>query len=246
MSCEDIASTYSHFFVLVFDTSTLVDQVDVVGEQGVAAVLRDDTERDDDSQPPAVAAGPDEVHVAAVCLCVNLHSDRVPHLLVLELHSCVVLVTVGVVVCKHVESLVVALLGNEPSRRLGDPEDETQLDDGWETLEDSDGSPGPLTVGLRGTPGDPGDEESAQVPETVVDGGENSTVLRVADLSEQNGRAHLRETVSETENQTTSEVDVPVGGKGRNDRSNDHDGTADGNWDLTSEPLSDERTIGLG
>lgn len=46
----------------------------------------------------------------------------------------------------------------------------------------------------------------AQVPETVVDGSDGATVLGMADLSEQQRRAHLRERVAETEQETTTHV----------------------------------------
>lgn len=106
--------TYSHLLVLARDTRAFVDQVDVVGEQSVSTVLRNNTERDQNSQPPSVAARLKEVEVAGVFGRVDFHPNRLFHLLVFELHSRVVAVATRVVVCKHVESLLVALLGDKP------------------------------------------------------------------------------------------------------------------------------------
>lgn len=40
--------------------------------------------------------------------------------------------------------------------------------------------------------------QSTQVPETVIDSGDLATVLRVADLGQQDRRGHLSQTVSES------------------------------------------------
>ena len=48
--------------------------------------------------------------------------------------------------------------------------------------------------------------QRTQVPETVVDGGERTTVLRVADLSEKHGGGHLGQRVAETKDESTAHV----------------------------------------
>lgn len=48
--------------------------------------------------------------------------------------------------------------------------------------------------------------QRTQVPETVVDSSERTTVLRMADLSEKHRRGHLSQRVTETENESTSHV----------------------------------------
>lgn len=109
-------NTYPHLLVLARDTSTFVDEVDVVGEQRVTTVLRDDAKRNQDSQPPAVATSLDKVDIAGVLGCIYFHSDRLLHLLIFELNSGVIVITVRVVVSKHVQSVFVALLGDKPLR----------------------------------------------------------------------------------------------------------------------------------
>ncbi len=118
-----------------------VDGVDVVGEEGVAGILRDDAERHQDGQAPAVAAGLEEVDVAGGVLDVLLGVDGLADLAELELDRGVVLVATGVVAGQGVERLVGAVLGHQPAGRLGDPVDEGQLYERGHDLDERDGPP---------------------------------------------------------------------------------------------------------
>ena len=103
------------------DAGAFVNNVDVVGENGVAGVLGNDTEGDDDGQTPAVPLCLEEIRVldGAVSQLVEAHS--LFDLLELVLHGCVVLVASSVVGGEHLKSLVGAILGYQESRRFGDP-----------------------------------------------------------------------------------------------------------------------------
>jgi hypothetical protein len=48
--------------------------------------------------------------------------------------------------------------------------------------------------------------ECAQIPQAVVNSGDLSTVLGVADLSEEDGGSHLGQTVAEAKEQSTGDV----------------------------------------
>lgn len=130
-----LASVETGLLGLIGDTGVLVDDVGVVAEQGIAGVLRDDTERDEKHEAVAVSSGLDEVEVAAVLVCLVLHGNGFFDLVVLELDSGVLAVAIGVVLGEDVEGLVVALLGHEPTGRLGDPPDEAELDEGGSALD---------------------------------------------------------------------------------------------------------------
>jgi len=123
------------------DTGTSVDQVGVVGEQGVTRVLRDDTERDENGQPPSVTLGLQEVDVVGALLGLLLQSQGVSDFTEFELDGGVVLVTGGVVVGEHVQGLIRTILVNQPSWGFWDPVDEGKLDDRWHDLEESDSLP---------------------------------------------------------------------------------------------------------
>ena len=92
----------------------------VVGDDGVTGVLGDDTDGDDNGEPPAVTLGPEEVEVAGAVVNIGLNAESLLDLAVLELNSQVVLVAVGVVLGQGLEGLVIAVLGDEPSGGLWD------------------------------------------------------------------------------------------------------------------------------
>lgn len=52
---------YSELRLLRINTTALVDQMRVVGDDGVTTVLGDETDRDDNGKPPSVALGPKEI-----------------------------------------------------------------------------------------------------------------------------------------------------------------------------------------
>lgn len=155
---KGIGKTYSKLLVLVLDTGTLVDDINVVGKQGVARVLRDDTQGDDDGESPAVATGSEKVHVRGGSLGRAVGLDGLLDLTVLELDSGVVNVAAGVVLGEDLEGLLRLVLMDEISRRLGNPPNTTELDDGGDGLDEGDRSPGPLAVDGCSTPADDGDD----------------------------------------------------------------------------------------
>jgi hypothetical protein len=52
---------YTELLRLRSNTSVLVDQIRVVGDNGVTAVLGDDTDGDNNGKPPAITPGLKEV-----------------------------------------------------------------------------------------------------------------------------------------------------------------------------------------
>lgn len=110
---------YPELRFLPLNTTALVDQMRVVRDDGVAAVLGDDTDGYDNGKPPSVALGPEEVQVAGAVSNLRLYPESFPYFTVLELDGQVVLVAVGVVFGQCLEGLLVAVLGDQPSGRLG-------------------------------------------------------------------------------------------------------------------------------
>jgi hypothetical protein len=111
------------------DTNALVDVGGVVRCKTVAGPLREQTERREEHKPVPVALGLEEVEVGGSLLVLELQAERLLDLGVLELDSGVVDVAVGVVFGEHVESLLVPLLGDQPTWRLRNEPDEHQLND---------------------------------------------------------------------------------------------------------------------
>jgi hypothetical protein len=138
---ESVSDVKTETLTSRLDTGTTVDQISVVGEQSVAGVLRDDTERDENGQPPSVTLGLEEINVAGALVGFLLKTHGLLDFTVFELNGGVILVTSGVVVGEHVKSLIGTILVNQPSWRFWDPVDEDDLDDRWEDLEESNGLP---------------------------------------------------------------------------------------------------------
>lgn len=203
---DGLASGDAELLVLLGDTGALVDGVHVVGEQSITRVLGDDTEGDDDGQPPAVTLGAEEVHVGGGPVGLLLDADGLLDLLELELDGSIVGVATSVPGGKDVEGLLVPVLVDEETGGLGDEPDEGELDEGGDDLDEGDGTPRPVVVDVGSSPSNAGHEQGTQVPQAVVDGRDGTTVLRVADLSEEKGRGHLGERVAETQDETTTQV----------------------------------------
>lgn len=203
---DGLAGGDTKLLVLVGDTGTLVDGVHVVGEKSVTGVLGNDTEGDNDGQPPAVALGAEEVEVAGSTVGILLQADGGLDLSELKLDSGVVRVATAVPLREHGKSLLVTVLVDEITRRLGNPPDESELNDGRHNLDEGDGPPRPVVVNTGSTPANAGHNQGTQVPQAIVDGGDRTTVLRMADFGEQQRRSHLSQRVTETENETTTEV----------------------------------------
>lgn len=106
---------------LLLDTGALIDEIGVVTDQGITRVLGDDTKRDKDHEAVTVATSFQKVEIAAVGLCLVLHGNSVLHLVILELDSGIIAVTIGMVLSENVESLLGTLLGYKPAGRLRDP-----------------------------------------------------------------------------------------------------------------------------
>lgn len=84
-----------------------------------------------------------QTHLASV-LVLKLQLQCLLDLVVLKLNGGVLSITISVIFGKHSKSLVVLVLGYEVTRRLGNPVDEGELDQGWQALEDAWDTPAPL------------------------------------------------------------------------------------------------------
>lgn len=82
--------------MLPSDTSVCVDQVRVVRDNGVAAVLGDNADGYNNSKPPAITLGPEEVYVVSSRVNLLLYPESFPDFAVLELDCQIVLVAIGV------------------------------------------------------------------------------------------------------------------------------------------------------
>lgn len=89
--------SYTELWFLPTNTTAFVDQMRVVRDDGVTAVLGDKTNGDNNGKPPTVALGQEEVPVFGGVINLRLHLESFPDFTVLELDGKVVFVAVGVV-----------------------------------------------------------------------------------------------------------------------------------------------------
>jgi len=155
---EEGKNTYSKLLVLLTDTSVGVDVINVVGEQSVTGVLRNDTEGDDNGKSPPVTLGAEEVHVAGALVGLGLHDDGLLDLTELELDGSVGRVATTVMLDEDIKGLIGLVLADEVTGGLGNPPDTAELEDGGEGLDEGDGPPAPVAVDLGGAPADDGDD----------------------------------------------------------------------------------------
>jgi hypothetical protein len=133
--------TYWDLLVLLFNTHAVINEVHVIAEESVSRVLRNDTEGDEERQSVSVALRSQEVHVAACLLVFEFKSQGLLDFAEFESNSCILLVTIGVVVGKDSFGLLITLLGDEPTGRFWNPVDEGDLDHGWDDLKKGKSSP---------------------------------------------------------------------------------------------------------
>lgn len=150
--------TYSKLLVLLGNTGTLVDNVHVVGQNGVTRVLGDDTERNDDGESPAVALGEQEVDITGLLLDCLVGVDGLLDLAVLELDGGIVDIAAGVVLGKNGKGLLGLVLADQVTGGLRDEPDTAELDEGRNGLDEGDGSPRPVAVDGGGTPTNDGND----------------------------------------------------------------------------------------
>lgn len=227
----------------VGDAGGLVQLGGVVGDNGVAGPLGEEAERQENGEAVTVAAGLEEVEVAAVLGRLHLEADGLLDLAELKLDGGVVGVAVGVVLGEDVEGLVVLVLGDQKTGRLGNPPDTEELDDGGESLEQGGNAPRPVVVDVVGAEGQPGDNEGTDVPQAVVDGGETSAVLRMSELSEKHGGGDLGEGVAKAEHGTATHKGIEVLGGGLENGTDDHDNAANDDGELAAEVVGKEGAV---
>ena len=118
------------------DASSLINNVDVVGENSVTRILGDDTKGNDDKQSVSVSLGLEEVEIAGCGLLASL--DSLLDLAVLELNGDIVRISTSMMLCEDLQSFVTPVLAHEPTGRFREPPDAANLDDGWHGLDEGD------------------------------------------------------------------------------------------------------------
>lgn len=137
------------------DADTVKNELEVVGDNTVAGPLTEDSEGNNEHETTAVTASSEEVHPLGVGVGLLVHGHGSANLVVLNLDDLVIDITLGVVLGEHVESILVAVLGNHETRALRNPPDDAEDDNGAPALEKRGSSPCPVAGDLEGAECDP-------------------------------------------------------------------------------------------
>lgn len=127
-----------------------VEHVGVVRNDGIARPLGEETQREQDDEPVAVALGFEEVQVRGVRVRLHFQFDCLLDLLVFELDRWVVAVSVAMVLGQDVERFLMLVLCHEVSGRLRNPPDEDDLHNRRQALSQSRDTPCPGGVDIVG------------------------------------------------------------------------------------------------
>lgn len=103
------------------NSHTVVDKIDIVAEQSISRVLRDDTERNEKHQAISVTSGLQEVGVIARLPVLKLESEGLLDFTELELDGRILSVAISMVMSERRKRLFVSFLRNVPSWRFWNP-----------------------------------------------------------------------------------------------------------------------------
>ena len=208
------------------DTDSVENTRDVITDETVARPLREETCGDQDDEPVAVALGLEDLEPTSL-LQLLLNSDGLLDFLELQLHHLVVDVSLSVDMGKDGQSLLVLALGHVETGRFGNKPHTGDLDERRHSLDDGRNAPGPLAVDVVGAICEPGGDDRSDIPafllvemaikyrvynlpSRVVDSGEDSTVLWVADFGNQKRGGSVGNGNSQTEEETSSDKHLEV------------------------------------
>ena len=180
----------------------LQNNVEVIRDDSIARPLREEGNTDNGSHTPSVSRCGEEGLVGRALSSFLLHSDSLLHLCHLKVDERVVKVTSTVVLGDDSGSLLLPSVVDEPSWRLGNQEDEEELEDRGKTLKDRGDSPGPGVGDAEGTVGRPGGNDGTEVPGRVVERGNGSTVGWESQLGDENGCGQAGESESESDQES--------------------------------------------
>lgn len=228
----------------ICDTNSIHDILEVVRDEAVARPLREQTGSHDQQESVAVTPGGDELPPAGAPGRVGLELDGLLDLLVLELDERVGGITVGMVLGKDLQGLLWLVLGHEPTGRLGDHPQSGELDNRGKCLHDGRGSPRPIAVDFEGTIGDPGGNDSADVPCSVVEGSDSTTVLGMAQFGKEERSRGLGNRASKADEETGTNEHAKVLRSGLEGNAEHHKKDAGNNGQTTAKVIGDVRREG--
>ena len=217
----------------------------VVAEQRVARQLGEEADEEGDVE---AATQPVRGHQLHPRLLGHLHLrlDGLADLGHLGLDEQRVPVALGVVLDQDGAGLLVAVLGHEVARRLGEQEDGADLEDRGADLEQRRDTPRPVALDVGGAEGDGRGENLADEVGRVEERRHDGTLLGMRQLTDQGGARDDAEEDAGAEDHAGNDVHGDVLGETLEERAEDHGERADHDGPPAAEPLSEPWGDGHG
>jgi hypothetical protein len=181
------------------DTDRDEDRVQVVRDETVTGPLGKEGDGDNDPHPLQVTPALEQAEPGRALRGFPLEVDGRLALVEFVLGKRVRSVPGTVVLDEEVHSTLFLAVVDVPSGRLGDQEDEDDLEDRGETLQEGGDSPGPSVGDSESSVGGPGGDDGTEVPGRVVERGQGSTVGRERQLGDQEGGGGTGESETESD-----------------------------------------------
>lgn len=122
--------------------------------------------------------------------------------------------------------------------------DEKNLDDRGQALENRGDTPRPAALDTEGTESGPSCDNGTREPESVIERGERSTLSGVGNFTDQEGRGHLGERSTETDEETGADKHAEVLRASLENGTNQDDDRAENNTSFAAKDIGYIRSQG--
>ena len=198
---------------------------EVVRDEGVARPLGEETKHGGDEHTAAHTSGLEEIGPRPLA-GLHLELDGGRHLGELGRHELVAAVTLAVVLLQNVAGLLCAVLGNEPAGRLGQEEDEADLEKRGANLKERGNAPRPIVGDVVGAEADGGGDNLPDEVGDVEKRGHDGALLGVRQLTDERRARDNAGRDAEAENHAGNDVHADVLSETLNEGTHDHDAGA--------------------
>lgn len=222
--------------IWILDTGTLESERHEVGDNSVTGPLTNESHEEDHENTPEIAPAVEELTVIPPFLVRSIVGNTFLEFADLELDDRIVRVTLTMVLGENGESLIMTVIGEQPTWGFWEEEREDQDETRENTLEVKWDSPALIRVGEVETSsvGDPGSWDGTHEPESIVDTSNGTTPRWWSDFDDVGWTSGGRDVDTETEDETSDNELSPALGSSLNERTKDDKSSTDNHTPTTS------------
>jgi len=217
----------------------------VVAEQGVAGQLGEETDEERDDNAAAHTIRPEQVH-PALLRGLHLRANGLADLHDLSLDEERAGVALSVVLDEHLSGLLIAVLGDEVTGRLGEEEDGGNLQDRGADLQQRGQAPGPVVGNVGGAQSDGRGENLTDEVRGVEQRRQDGTLLGMGQLADEGGTGNDAEQDTGAEDHAGDNVHADMLGETLEESTENHDAGAEHDGPAAAEALREPWRKGDG